>query len=46
MSRDIDTLIPSAKEVMQQAATKDAERASERARLTAVADAEKKALID
>jgi hypothetical protein len=46
MSQDIDSLIPSANEVMKQATIKEAERATEHARRTASADAEKKALID
>lgn len=46
MSQATDSMIPSANEVMRQAAIKEAERASEQARWTASADAEKKALID
>jgi hypothetical protein len=46
MAKDIDSLIPAAKDVMLQAAIKEAERASEDARRTASAEAEKTALID
>jgi hypothetical protein len=46
MSQGTGSLIPTAKEVMRQAAIREAERASEHARRTASADAEKKALID
>jgi hypothetical protein len=46
VSQATDNAIPSAREAMQQAAIHEAQRASEHARLTASADAEKKALID
>jgi hypothetical protein len=46
MSAKIDDLIPSAKELRQQAAIKEAEKADEHLRLTAAADAEKRALIE
>jgi hypothetical protein len=46
MSGKIDDLIPSAKELRKQAAIKEAEKAEERLRWTAAADAEKRALIE
>jgi hypothetical protein len=46
MSQESGSLIPTAKEVMRQAAIREAERAKEDARRAASADAEKKALID
>ena len=46
MSGKIDDLIPSAKELRQQAAIKEAEKADEHLRLMAAADAEKRALIE
>ena len=42
----IDDLIPSAKEIQQQAALKEAEKAEEHAKRFAAAEAEKRALID
>src|SRR5262245_12030431 len=42
----IDDLIPSAKEIQKQAALKEAEKAEQHARRTAVAEAEKLALIE
>lgn len=46
MTDNIESLLPSAKEVLKQAAIKEAERASAHARRTAAAEAEKRALID
>ena len=46
MSTDADELLPSAKEVMEQLALAEAEKASEAAKQKSKADAEKKALID
>lgn len=46
MSGKIDDLIPSAKKLREQAAIKEAEKADEHLRLTAAADAEKRALIE
>ena len=42
----IDDLIPSAKQIRQEAALKEAEKAEEYARLTAAAESEKHALIE
>jgi uncharacterized protein (DUF1778 family) len=42
----IDDLIPTAKEIQKQAALKEAEKAEENAKRLAVAEAEKRALID
>jgi uncharacterized protein (DUF1778 family) len=42
----IDDLIPSAKEIQKQAALKEAQKADENAKRLAVAEAEKRALID
>lgn len=42
----IDDLIPTAKEIQQQAALKEAEKAEENAKRVAAAEAEKRALID
>ena len=46
MSAKIDDLIPSAKELQKQAAIKEAEKAEERLRWMAAADAEKRILIE
>lgn len=46
MSRNIDELIPSAKQIQQEAALKEAEKAEQYARLAAAVEAEKRALID
>lgn len=46
MPPSIDDLIPSAKQIQKEAALKEAEKASEYARLTAAAEAEKRALIE
>jgi hypothetical protein len=46
MSGKIDDLIPSAKELRKQASIKEAEKAEERLRWMAAADAEKRALIE
>jgi hypothetical protein len=46
MSAKIDDLIPSAKELQKQAAIKEAEKAEERLRWMAAADAEKRTLIE
>lgn len=46
MPERIDDLIPSAKEIQRQAALKEAEKADEHLRRAAVAEAEKRALID
>ena len=46
MSGKIDDLIPTAKELKQQASIREAEKAEERARGMAAADAEKRALIE
>ena len=46
MSGKIDDLLPTAQEIKQQASIREAERAEERLRLTAAADAEKRALIE
>jgi hypothetical protein len=42
----IDDLIPTAKEIQKQASIKEAEKAEERLRLTAAAEAEKRTLIE
>jgi len=46
MSRNIDELIPSAKQIQQEAALKEAEKAEQYARLAAAVEAEKRALIE
>jgi hypothetical protein len=46
MSEKIDDLLPSAKELVKQAAIKEAEKADEYARAVAAAEAEKRALIE
>ena len=46
MTNNLDALVPSAKEVMQQIALAEAEEANKQARAQAEAEAEKKALID
>ncbi|MDR3465893.1 MAG: hypothetical protein P4M07_08120 [Xanthobacteraceae bacterium] len=46
MPLNIDELLPSAKDVLREAALKEAERADEHARLMAATEAEKTALID
>jgi hypothetical protein len=46
MPEKIDDLLPTAKEIMKQAAIKEAEKADKEARATAAAEAEKKALIE
>jgi hypothetical protein len=46
MPQTIDDLIPSAKEIQKQAALKEAEKADQYARSLAVAEAEKRALIE
>jgi hypothetical protein len=46
MPQKIDDLIPSAKEIQKQAALKEAEKADQYARSLAVAEAEKRALIE
>ena len=46
MTNNLDALVPSAKEVMQQIALAEAEQANKQARAQAEAEAEKKALID
>jgi hypothetical protein len=46
MSGKIDDLIPTAKEIQKQASIKEAEKAEERLRLTAAAEAEKRALVE
>jgi hypothetical protein len=46
MSANIDDLLPTAKEVLKQAALKEAEKADEYARRKSAADAEKRALIE
>jgi len=46
MSRNIDQLIPSAKQIQQEAALKEAEKAEQYARLAAAVEAEKRALIE
>ena len=46
MSGKADNLIPSAKELREQAAIREAEKADEHLRLTVAADAEKRALIE
>jgi hypothetical protein len=46
MTNNLDALVPSAKEVMQQIALAEAEEAKKQARAQAEAEAEKKALID
>src|SRR5712672_2007263 len=46
MPEKIDDLLPTAKEIQRQAALKEAEKADEFARHLAVAEAEKKKLID
>ncbi len=46
MPEKIDDLLPTAKEIQRQAALKEAEKANEFARHLAVAEAEKKKLID
>ncbi|HWW49573.1 MAG TPA: hypothetical protein VNZ94_17220 [Xanthobacteraceae bacterium] len=43
---DIDQMLPNAKEILRQAALKEAEKAEQRMRQLAAADAEKRALID
>jgi hypothetical protein len=46
MSRSIDQLIPSAKQIQQEAALREAEKAEQYARLAAAVEAEKRALIE
>jgi hypothetical protein len=46
MAVNIDDLLPSAKDIQQQAALKEAQRADEHARRLAAAEAEKRALIE
>jgi hypothetical protein len=46
MPANIDSLIPTAKDIQRQAAIKEAEKADEHLRRTAAADAEKRALIE
>jgi hypothetical protein len=46
MSGKIDDLIPTAKEIQKQASIKEAEKAEERLRLTAAAEAEKRTLVE
>ena len=46
MTNNLDALVPSAKEVMQQIALAEAEEAKKQARAQAEAEAEKKALIE
>lgn len=46
MPDSIDDLIPNAKKIREEALLKEAEKADEYARLTAAAEAEKRALID
>jgi hypothetical protein len=46
MSRSIDELIPNAKQIQQEAALKEAEKAEQYARLAAAVEAEKRALIE
>ncbi len=46
MTKSIDDLLPSAKDIMKKIATAEAEKASEFMRKMAAAEAEKKALID
>jgi hypothetical protein len=46
MSRSIDDLLPSAREIQRQAAIKDAEKAEEYVQKLAAAEAEKRALIE
>ena len=46
MPDSIDDLIPNAKQIQKEAALKEAEKASEYARLAAAAEAEKRALIE
>ena len=46
MTNNLDALVPSAKEVMQQIALAEAEEAKKQAQAQAAAEAEKKALID
>jgi hypothetical protein len=46
MSANLDDLIPSATQIRQEAALKEAEQASEYARLAAAAEAEKNALVE
>lgn len=46
MPPSIDELIPSAKQIQQEAALKEAEKAEQHARLAAAVEAEKRALID
>jgi len=46
MSRNIDQLIPSAKQIQQEAALKEAEKAEQYARLAAAVESEKRALIE
>jgi hypothetical protein len=46
MPASIDDLIPNAKQILKEAALKEAEKAEEYARLAAAAEAEKRALIE
>lgn len=46
MSRSIDDLIPTATQIRKEAALKEAEAADQHARITAAAEAEKRALIE
>jgi len=46
MPDDIDSLLPSAKEIQRQAALKEAEKADQYARAAAAAEAEKRALLE
>jgi hypothetical protein len=46
MPENIDELLPTAKEIQKQAAIKEAEKADQQARAAAVAEAEKRALIE
>lgn len=46
MSPSIDELIPNAKQIQQEAALKEAEKAEQYARLSAAVEAEKRALIE
>ncbi len=46
MPEDIDSLLPTAKEIQRQAALKEAEKADQYARTAAAAEAEKRALLE
>jgi len=46
MSDDIDSLLPTAKEIQRQAALQEAEKADQYARAAAAAEAEKRALLE